>query len=478
MSKYDEIKKQAQDLNNAFVEAFISYASYDSRRWMVEKDDNKFSNPVLNALQKANTTAEELTTKKAFEMYASIFAKNKFEPVLLNLPTELSYTSEKYGFSTTCHSSVGDYKALDNLARASIVKSKNPDGTYTLHTSFRGTDTEARTFFTFVRKAYLDMSAYYDAFKPLEKAILEYANDPKNKISQINVSGHSLGGAMVPEFLQSEEVKKCSIPFEGITYGAPGNQKKALYGILPAVYHSVIHGKFLELGKAILDVLSMPSAKIEPLDQRITQYSHIGDMIPLAGALAYNKAGKKVTLKDVASENKKESFLLQNQPYNSLLNQKKPSPNALDIVKKELHYVRPKFLENTTVFLHKAITFKFHDMLRYIININHESHKLVKNINSQPDEELKNVLKESMPDIFEFEKYQQRFNRVSSLNTNKMNRVITNQMKNTSKEVGKLIGTLPQGTNIENKMLEIRQKMFAKNVNNDLKNEFTTLKPT
>lgn len=479
---HDKMKEEAQALNTAFVEAFVAYSAYDSRRWMIKKEEaistvegtQVFGNPVLRALQKANSTPETLSTKKAFEMYASIFAKNKFEPVALDLPAEFNYTSEKYGFQTTAHSATGDYEALNNLARASIVRSKNPDDTYTLHLSFRGTDTDARTFKTFVTDAYLDMSAYYDSFKPLEKAILEYAAQPENKISKINVSGHSLGGAMVPEFFQSPEVKACSIPLEGVTFGAPGNKKKALYSIFPALYHGIKTGKFQGVAEALKDVLKETFTISGPdnSDSRITQYSHVGDLIPKAGSLIYHTVGKEVSLEDVASNNVQQSMMLTGKPPISFMAQKAPSAQAKNAVKQGFDYQPANVFAKVKDVFKKAITFQYHDMLRYIINVDHHVQKMVNTVESNP--ELKSAMTDAIPDLIEFNKYKQRFDRVA--NVKQFGEMV---MRPDSQEKG--LPTLPKELNlptrkkensVQSKMLALRQKAFAEVVVEDLGKKF------
>jgi hypothetical protein len=182
-----QIKKELKQHDDAFLNSLLAYGVYTSRQWTLQGHNSANSNPVLTALQNSNNTVLSLTTKKMYELYTSFFMTEKFEPVLLSVQSEGIYESEKYGYITPYHSSLGDYEALNNLARAGIFRSKKPDGTYILHLSFRGTDTDARTFKEFVTDAYLDMSAYYDAFKPLEKAVVEFLNNPENNVSELHV---------------------------------------------------------------------------------------------------------------------------------------------------------------------------------------------------------------------------------------------------------------------------------------------------
>lgn len=492
MINYEQVKKEATHLNTAFVEAFVSYAAYDKRRWMMEKVHTttieNSSNPVLQVLKQAHTSAEELTTRKVFELYASLFNKNKFESVMLDLPSTGNYKSKKYGYETAFESNNGDYQALNNLARAIIVRSKNPDDTYTLHLSFRGTDTDARTFKNFVTDAYLDMSAYYEAFKPLEESLLSYVQDKGNKISKINISGHSLGGSMVSEFLKSKEVQNCNIPMEGFTYGAPGNVKKPFYGILPAIYHTLKHGKFLQLGKAILDLGIYFKSKP---DERITHYSHTGDLIPRVAALVYEKEGNLITLEDIASDNKQESFILSGKspasfastnfmPRKSKFKSQDSNLETPSIDDAKMHYKKIGTWGKTKEFFHKAVTFQFHDMLRYVINIDNQAQKLVNKINNQEDITLKAVLRDSIPDILDFNEYRQKFEKVTTFNENNLGEYITNRINQNLKmqaiQKGTWGGALPENTNLSKKITSLRQEAFAKKVVKGLEQELTGMK--
>lgn len=353
--------------DQAFLNSLLSYGVYSSREWTLEKHEG--NNPVLEALKKANTSPTDVTQKKAYELCASFFINDKFQPVDLAMNSQGNYHSERYGFSTEFNTRTGEYKALNNLAKAGIFTSKNPDNTHTLHLSFRGTDTDARTFKEFVTDAYLDMSAYYDSFKPLEKAILSYVGNPDNKISQIHISGHSLGGAMVPEFFKSPEVKKCAIPMKGFTYGAPGNSKKSFYDIFPSLYHAINNGKFLALGKSILKSFSPVNTKI--LDSRITQYNHSGDLIPRVAKAVYETEGVNITLEDVANKTSHDSFLLTGKA-SLALNHK----YYTNLFSKALDYTRFYLIEKPTDYLQKAFSCQFHDMLRYTINIEHKALKM------------------------------------------------------------------------------------------------------
>jgi hypothetical protein len=386
-----QIKKELKQHDDAFLNSLLAYGVYTSRQWTLQGHNSANSNPVLTALQNSNNTVLSLTTKKMYELYTSFFMTEKFEPVLLSVQSEGIYESEKYGYITPYHSSLGDYEALNNLARAGIFRSKKPDGTYILHLSFRGTDTDARTFKEFVTDAYLDMSAYYDAFKPLEKAVVEFLNNPENNVSELHVNGHSLGGAMVPEFFKSSEVQKCKTPMKGFTYGAPGNSKKSLYSIIPNLYHAIVKGKFGDLGLSCMAAAIGIDFNIK--DSRIVQYTHSGDLIPKVANLIYKQEGEAIHLEDIADGNAHESYLLTGKKLITFNNKNK------NIFTKSWNYTKYFLIEKPKDFLQKAFTFQYHDMLRYIMNIEHKAQTLTKKLKNP--EEAKTYL----PNLTSFNEY-------------------------------------------------------------------------
>lgn len=214
------------NLDKAFINSILSYSVYSDRQWTVDFNENMSNEENQKEfLSKAGlTNYQNVDLKKTYEVFLSLFSRETFEKVNLPIPqsgTSFGYNDSDFNFSYEN----GNYVVHNNIAKASVFRSKNPDGTYSLHLSFRGTDQNVKSLLDYVSQAYIDMEEYYKLFKPLEKAVLEYAKDPKNNISNIQVNGHSLGGAMVQAFFNSEDVKKESLILSGYTYGAPGAVK-------------------------------------------------------------------------------------------------------------------------------------------------------------------------------------------------------------------------------------------------------------
>lgn len=311
---------------------------------------------------------QPMNRKMANEAYLKIFHTATFQKVYLDMDEEFNFESETYGFVTDVRYSKGMYEALEGLAKAAVFKSVNEDGTINLHLTFRGTDTLAKPIKEFFQKAYLDMSAYYDAFKPLENALIAYANDPKNKVAQVHVSGHSLGGSMVQEFFKSSDIGSIKAELKGFTYGSPGSSKNIIYSAFPGVYHTLKHGKFLNLVTSFFQPISDMIHAVAGKDERITQFKHAGDLIPKISIPLYSSSGSTIYLKDVASKEVKDNFILQqNEEAQALINHSKVKLPFF----KQLVYNNLVRINKQIEKIEKVFTFKYHDMLRYNLNLEH-----------------------------------------------------------------------------------------------------------
>ena len=339
-SKAKDIPASLAHSDQAFFNSILSYGSYSGRDWIVPTlteqeflNSDYFTNHIKN-LEINNSN--DLNIKKAYELLMNAYVAQQFTAINIGLDDQAQMSSMQYGFSYSYESKLGSYTAMDNLAKAIMVTSDNEDGSKTLHISFRGTDKKAKELSEFALKSYLDMSAYYDCFKPLESAILEYAKDPKNKISKIDLSGHSLGGAMVQEFFNS-----------------PFSQKN---------------------------------------DDRITHYEHRGDLVPFMGKFLYQHQGKNIFLKDTSDLDIYAHHVLQGTKINTeySLEFTKNSNNSYNLTPKptSMYILDDAYLEKKGFFtqvkeiLQTPITLfsngfsKKHDMLRYHFNLQHHSMKL------------------------------------------------------------------------------------------------------
>lgn len=389
--------------DKAFLNAILSYGVYTSQEWTLnnsgDRERENDSDHFKNLMQQVKSSVLDLSLKKAYELYISLYNRNTFEAVSLNLAQAGEYHSHKYGYPTNFKHSKGEFETLNNLAKAGIFKTKNEDGSYNLHLSFRGTDTNAKSFKEFFSSAYLDMSAYYDCFKPLEMAILDYAKNPSNNIKEMHVSGHSLGGSMVQEFFDSPEVKASNLNIQGFTYGAPGNNKTEFYSFFPALYHVVKHQKFMEMGKSIFRLATMNLLNHKDTDLRITRYTHSGDLIPRVSSPLYEKSGTHIRIQDNAHYNYKENLILTGKRENNCLEFKENEKNFFIKVMMATQY---HLIKKPLSAIKRAVTFQSHDMLRYVFNIDSTTKGIKSDMNSQ-------TCNNFTPHISKFAEYKKRF---------------------------------------------------------------------
>lgn len=447
------------NLDKAFINSILSYSVYSDRQWAVDYNENLSNEENQKEfLQKSGlTNYHNVDLKKTYEVFLSLFSRETFEKVSLPMPkagTSFGYNDSDFNFSYEN----GNYVAHDNIAKASVFKSKNSDGTYSLHLSFRGTDQNVKSLFDYVSQAYVDMEEYYKLFKPLEKAVLEYAKDPKNNISEIQVNGHSLGGAMVQAFFNSEDVKKESLKLSGYTYGAPGAVKNFFKKQANNLVDAVNGLTDLTFGVKLIKNFKSP-----PIDNRIIQFTHNGDLIPKIGGLAYDSIGKHIRLEDSSSQNYQEKLILSKQSINSNINyQRTPRRERLTVMKSMVNYHQETFLDKCMDYLKNRFALKHHDMLRYIFNIESHTKKFMYENNVSQDE---NYQSKYIPNLKTFTSFRRTF--TWEVSKHQQSDPISQHLHDSHyKKIttsGETIYKLPKKVN--EAILEMRKKSFADKVN-------------
>ncbi len=447
------------NLDKAFINSILSYSVYSDRQWAVDFNENMSNEENQKEfLSKAGlTNYQNVDLKKTYEVFLSLFSRETFEKVNLAIPqsgTSFGYNDSDFNFSYEN----GNYVAHNNIAKASVFRSKNPDGTYSLHLSFRGTDQNVKSLLDYVSQAYIDMEEYYKLFKPLKKAVLEYAKDPKNNISNIQVNGHSLGGAMVQAFFNSEDVKKESLILSGYTYGAPGAVKNFFKKQANNLVDAVNGLTDLTFGIKLIKNFKRP-----PIDNRITQFTHNGDLIPKIGGLAYDSIGEHVRLKDSSSKNFQEQLILSKQSINSNINhQKRPGRDRLAVMKSMVNYHQETLLDKCIDYLKNRFALKHHDMLRYIFNIESHTKKIIYDNNLSQNEDYLEKYTKNLKTFtgfrrtfsWEVSKHQQSDPISQHFQDSRYKKMTAN---------GETIYKLPPKVN--EAILEMRKKSFADKVN-------------
>lgn len=378
--RQEALNNKLKSLDRALLNSALSYGVYTKNSswfesWVKIRQDNPgVYFPSDEFVRKNENFDKNRLYDRAF---ASLIAQN-FNPAKLELNNTDSHTSKYYYYDFNSEYKNGIYKSMDNLAAATAMVSKNGDGTNTLHVSFRGTDTKAQPFLNYLLKAYPDMAAYYDSCKPFEEAVLKYAADPKNKITKIDVSGHSLGGAMVQHFFRSPEVKELKIPMQGFTYGSPPAVANAIYALFPAIRHLIVKGNFRNMGATAMSIVRGDFLQKEDC---IIQYQHFGDIVPKVGNLLMTKTGAEiVTLRDGASKMEQTDYLLTGGneikiPQN--LNFKK-SKSKFESFLNMVETVSVICFKKPLRFVSRVGHTVYHDMARYTVNLDEEINKLRK----------------------------------------------------------------------------------------------------
>ena len=366
----DFLIDEIQTTDRAFLNSLLAYKVYETEFPMIEESE----------------------IQQKFKKFINQFVNNYFEPVNIDLTENQNIISPKYGYTFDYFCKENEYFALNNLAKAILYKSQNRDGSYTLHLSFRGTDLLSQDLVVYGTKAYTDFKAYYDCFKPLEKFVLEYAKDPENNISGIEVSGHSLGGAMVNEFFASEEVKDSKINLLGYTYGAAASRKRIYHNLTTNLFHGFKNKKFMLLVKHF----ALGFIYNEKRDERINSYRHMGDLVPIISSFFYRSNGTTKFLNDYSNNDKVETAILDESKKTEGENKEKS----------KLQFFKAMLVENTKKIklslgnkIKKVFKLDYHDMLRYTFNLAHHGKNFV-----NKEAELENLI----PVINDFQKEKEK----------------------------------------------------------------------
>lgn len=334
------IIKNLQVSDEAFINSILSFSVYEENDWMRNNLKKELSE-MSNYLEKAFDNKDEMYKMKIWH-----FMKNTFDTIpdnKIKIPAQ-NMVLNAYQYVTSFNYKDGEYTANKGLAHASILTSKNPNGDGNiLHLSFRGT--EFSRIKEYLKGPYLDMTAYYQHFEPLEKYIKEFVSNPDNKIDELHVNGHSLGGAMVQEFLKNNKKEDFPVPIKGFTFGSPGSEKKWYHQLFTLAYHTIIRGVNVPLKNIEFNVDKTPKR-----DTRLHEFYHSNDPVPKVGLLGYQKSGEGYNLFDTLHKDSK-SAKLEN---NSFL-------EKVPVFGRMITAFKEKFLNQFNK--------KFHNSGRYIMNI-------------------------------------------------------------------------------------------------------------
>ena len=379
----NSVVNNTKNTDDAFISSILSYSVYDKNNWIYESLGKtfeemkpKFSEAFLN--EDIEKSQELFFDLKIWHHMNNLFEKIK--PNEITIPTQnmeltgYAYVSE-YSYQDGRFYSKNIGQQFD-IAHANLIKRKNPNGEgYILHLTYRGT--EFNHIWKYLTGPYLDMSAYYENFKPLEKYIKDYVSDPKNNIDELHVAGHSLGGSMVQQFLKNNSEEDFPIPIKGFTFGSPGSQKNKFMKFITTAYHSILRG------------VEVPIEENSKKDKRLKEFSHNNDPIPKIGLLGYKRNGETQNLLDIVNLEYRMAKKIKSFSKKSILDK---IPIFSKMYKDTKHFITSKFLLN------------YHDSSRYIKNIRNLMEDCFL---SYPN--IGNLLSENMPNLKSWSNNERKF---------------------------------------------------------------------
>jgi Lipase (class 3) len=417
------IVKNSKDTDDAFVSSILSYAVYNKNRWMFDNLGKDFEAMKPNFSKAFFNNNQEEAQEHFFDLKVWNYINNTFEKIKdssIRIPSQsMQLTDYSYLSQNTYKDGHFDSKHVEqsfDIAHANLIKRKNPNGEgYILHLTYRGTEFDH--LWQYIKGPYLDMSAYYENFKPLEKYIKAYVSDPKNQIDELHVAGHSLGGSMVQEFLKNNQKEDFPIPIKGFTFGSPGSKKNVFHKFITTAYHSILRGVDLAI-------------KEQPKkDIRLKEFYHSNDPIPKIGLMGYSKNGDSQDLFDTVREEAQLAKIEQERATGKSFIEKIPVFSSI--------YIATKHFITSNLLLH------YHDNARYIKNIrNFMENYFV----AYPD--IGNLLSENMKNLHNWNKQERNFISLSVKYKNEFLSMIKEEYPNDDKLA------------LQNKFYQIREKML------------------
>ncbi len=156
---------------------------------------------------------------------------------------------------------------------------------------------------------------------------------------------------------------------EGFTYGAPGAKKNIFYQLLPDI---IKNSNFFGIIPLAVKAYNLAKEEMEnKIDSRITQFTHSGDAIPKLGSVLYNTDGSSYALEDKANKNLHKSAILGQKSLSETvhIDHRKGRFTAFTAIAKSQEESLFSKIKNYFPNMFS----KYHDMLRYSLNLEHES---------------------------------------------------------------------------------------------------------
>jgi hypothetical protein len=291
-------QEQVTDLDFASLPAALCWASYSANNWAMDFAAGAVDVAAwMGEEQRRGSNADDLPR-------ALLIAKccRPLEPV------EVGIQPEVHGATF-----VRGVWSCSPIARAVTCVECRPDGKKALHLCVRGTDfanhpnklaAVAIAIVGYFAWTYARIEKHSSGFKPLAKALSQYASNPNHGISEVILSGHSLGGAATQSLMPC--FAACPLEVHLVTFGSPGSGSGWLGWLSWAIR---LIRKGLRLGlRAIARRVAWPKLNrwledaagyfVNPLPKKIGRrdhYKHPNDPIAKYAAMLYRRAGNETT---------------------------------------------------------------------------------------------------------------------------------------------------------------------------------------
>lgn len=242
--------------DSAFKNAALSMTSYTAHdKWMAYVNEKKAQGIPVSHQELLAGQSDFFKEQSLFDRVIAATVTDKFTPAQVMENGDFENSENRNGKKVFFSFQDGVFRSLHNFCSATVMISQNESGENVLHLTYRGTDSASQNhmvskenkekgiedkpagkfasavrMISYMMGIYPDMDRHSDNFAVLERSVLEYAKNPANGIAKIEVSGHSLGGAMAERFIKSDMLLNSDLQdkVSTMTYGAPSTKSNLL----------------------------------------------------------------------------------------------------------------------------------------------------------------------------------------------------------------------------------------------------------
>lgn len=206
---FNEINMRYGKLDNVALEEFKK----DQKFLGVSYEDEEFAKSEFQYKQNKQSFILATTVKKEFNQISEEFLFKKYSvETSLGEICKVKYRNGVYF--------IGSKDIKD--CSFSIVEKKEQDGTPKYYITFRGTDTNIKSFGKYALEDYKNMGSHYEKLASVFRVILKNI-EKENPKFKVKVIGHSLGASMVERFMK-EYPDTENIKYEGLALASPGQE--------------------------------------------------------------------------------------------------------------------------------------------------------------------------------------------------------------------------------------------------------------